>query len=205
MKTPIAALAATAVVLVMTAGCRVNSEEHGDKKNVSIATPFGSMHVNTDEKADTSAIGLAVYPGATPFKDDSDGKNKDSGSADINLSFGDFHLGVKATSLITPDSQDKVLSFYKKDLAKFGDVITCRGEDTVGEPTRTSQGLTCAEDKDNHMTAHHMDSDGLELRAGSRQHQHIVGVEDHNGQTKIGLVALDLPTDLKKHGKDDVE
>lgn len=203
MKIPHAALA-TALSLTLLTGCRVNSEEHGDKKNVSVATPFGSMHVNTDEKADTSAIGLAVYPGAVPYKDDSDGKHKESGSADINLSFGDFHLGVKATSLITPDSQDKVVAFYKKDLSRYGDVITCRGDETVGQPARTAQGLTCAEDKDNHVSTGDHEG-GLELRAGSKQHQHIVGVEDRDGKTKIGLVALDLPGDMKKHGKDDVE
>lgn len=200
MKITIAAVAAATLTLILATGCRVNDEEHGDKKNVSIATPFGSVHVNTDEKADTTAIGLAVYPGATPYKDPG-GDHKDSGSADINLSFGDFHLGVKAASFITPDAQDKVLAFYKKELAKYGEVISCRGDATVGEPDHTSQGLTCSEHNDNHVnaSAHALEHDDLELRAGSRQHQHIVGLEDKNGQTKIGLVALDLPAG---HNKD---
>jgi hypothetical protein len=203
MKIIHAAVVSATLTLTLATGCRVNSDEHGDKKNVSIATPFGSMHVNTDEKPDTSSIGLSVYPGATPYKDDS-GDHKDSGSADINLSFGDFHLGVKAASFITPDAQDKVLAFYKKELARYGDVITCRGDDTVGEPSHTAQGLTCSEDKKNHVNvnANALSDHDLELRAGSLQHQHIVGVEDKNGQTKIGLVALDLPVG---HNKTEVE
>jgi hypothetical protein len=35
--------------------------------------------------------------------------------------------------------------------------------------------------------------DGLELRAGSPQHQHIVALEEKDGRTKIAMVALDLP------------
>jgi hypothetical protein len=36
--------------------------------------------------------------------------------------------------------------------------------------------------------------DSLELKAGSKRHQHIVGFEDpKNGQTRFALVALDLP------------
>jgi hypothetical protein len=203
MKINLAAAVSATLTLALITGCRVSDQEHGDKKNVNISTPFGSMSVNTDEKSDTSAIGLSVYPGATPYKD-GDGDHKNNGSADINLSFGDFHLGVKAASFITPDSQNKVLAFYKKELARYGDVITCRGDSTVGEPSRTAQGLTCSEHKKGHVNTDikALDDHDLELRAGSEQHQHIVGVEDRNGQTKIGLVALDLPV---SHSKDEVE
>jgi len=202
LKISLAAAVSASLTLALLTGCRVNSEEHGDKKNVSISTPFGSMHVNTDDKPDATAIGLAVYPGATPYKNDSDDDHKNNNSADVNLSFGDFHLGVKAATFITPDSQDKVLAFYKKELAHYGDVITCRGDASVGEPTRTAQGLTCDEDKKNHVSSSGLKGSDLELRAGSQQHQHIVGVEDKSGQTKIGLVMLDLPI---SHDKKDVE
>ena len=33
----------------------------------------------------------------------------------------------------------------------------------------------------------------LELKAGSKKHQHIVGIEPDGSGTKFGLVALDLP------------
>ena len=34
----------------------------------------------------------------------------------------------------------------------------------------------------------------MELKAGSKRHQHIVGFEnDGNGRTRFALVALDLP------------
>jgi hypothetical protein len=124
----------------------------------------------------------------------------------MNLSFGDFHLGVKAASFQTSDSTSKVIDFYKKDLAKrYGDVIECRDNSPVGTPTRTSQGLTCDKKDHNHISTGTSNAD-LELRSGSEGRQHIVGIEEHDGGTKIGLVALDLPSHLSKHdNKNDSE
>ena len=35
---------------------------------------------------------------------------------------------------------------------------------------------------------------GLQLKAGSKRHQHILGFQDtQNGKTRFALVALDLP------------
>jgi hypothetical protein len=199
---------------VLLTGCHITETGTGPNKNVDIGTPFGSMKVNTNDKGDLSAIGLSAYPGAVPEK-----KEKDKGnSADVNLSFGDFHLGVKAASYQTPDSPDKVLDFYRKDLhARYGDVIECQHDKPVGTPTRTSQGLTCSDSKGTHVSTDDdkdkkgvsihgtlngsdvNESANIELRAGSQQHMHIVGVDSKDGGTKIGLVLLDLPSHLGDH------
>lgn len=180
----------TGVACTLLGGCNISHSrgDHGD--NVRMSTPFGSMHIKTDKDANIAGIGLSTYPGAVPIKDD-DGKKNDA--ADINLSFGDFHLGVKAASFQTSDSPDKVEAFYRKDMAHFGDIIECRGDQTVGSPARTSQGLTCRDNDSGHRELHVSDHNNPELRAGSPEHQHIVGIESKNGGTKIGLVALDLP------------
>jgi hypothetical protein len=200
MNRSLATLAIATFVCLPLAGCHVHTDKDGHNGNVDIGTPFGSMQVKTNNEADTSAIGLTAYPGAVPVKDDN---GKDNDAANINMSFGSFHLGVKAASFQTADKQDKVLAFYRKDLAKFGDVIECKGSTTIGQPTRTSQGLTCNEAEHNHIS--NGDSDNIELRAGSQQHQHIVGVEPKDGGTKIGLVALDLPSHLGNHDDKSVE
>ncbi len=213
MNTALRAFAATSLSCLLLVGCHITTNTNGDKKNVDIGTPFGSMKVNTDKSSDTTAIGLTAYPGATPVKED---KDSDGNNADVNLSFGDFHLGVKAASFQTSDSSAKVLDFYKKDLAKrYGDVIQCQNNKPIGTTTRTSQGLTCEDGNKNHISTSddvkgiHINgshsSDNLELRAGSPSHQHIVGVEDHDGGTKIGLVLLDLPSHLSNHDNKDSE
>jgi hypothetical protein len=183
-------LAAAACMLL--AGCRISNSKHANGDNVQVSTPFGSMHVKTDNDANLAGIGLTTYPGAVPVKDD-DGKDKDA--ADINLNFGDFHLGVKAASLQTSDSPEKVEAFYRKDMARYGEVLDCQDDRAVGQPTRTAQGLTCSDKEGKHKFHVRAEDNGdhAELRAGSPEHQHIVGIEPRDGGTKIGLVALDLP------------
>ena len=181
-------------------GCHISHSGHGKDENVDIGTPFGSMHVNTNDASTLAGIGLNAYPGAVPVKEH-DGRNENA--ADINMSFGSVHIGVKAASFQSHDPEEKVLAFYRSDMGRYGDVIECRGDNSVGTPARTSQGLTCAEQ---HNTGAHISSDDeLELRAGSAQHQHIVSVVRKDGGVRIGLVALDLPSHIAKHGSADVE
>ena len=181
-------------LLLPLTGCHVHTAEHGGSKKVDVGTPFGSVHVHED--GDTAAeVGLTAYPGATVVR--KHGEN--SGSADVNLSFGSFKLGVHATELLTPDPEAKVLAFYRKDMARYGTIVLCRGEQPVGEPTRTTAGLAC--DSDDRHSLNLDEGDALQLRSGSEQHQHVVGVRSENGSTHIALVALDLPVGVS--GKDD--
>jgi hypothetical protein len=184
-------LLVTGACLLLLAGCRVSEHKNGNgDSNVEVGTPFGSMHVKTNDKGSVAGLGITPYPGASPYKDDKD--NTDA--ADVNMSFGDFHLGVRAASFKTSDSQDQIVSFYKKDLQRYGDVLECRGDAPVGEPTHTAQGLTCNDD-DKKVNIHpdiqiHTE---LELRAGSPEHEHIVALSEKGGGMKIALIALDLP------------
>lgn len=176
------------------AGCRVrvDKDANGEDKKVQVDTPFGGVHVNTDQTTATD-LGLPAYPGAVAVKND-DKHN----SADVHIGFGEWELRVRAVSYETADSQDKVVEFYKKGLGRYGDVITCKGNAPVGTPTMTRQGLTCADDKNNKVHIdqgdYHVNKGNLELKAGSKRRQHIVGFEDSkNGKTRFALVALDLP------------
>jgi len=198
MKTMSAVLIAVSVSALALSGCHVTESKDGKKSNVAVNTPFGSMNVKTSENGDSTSTGLSVYPGATPVQEG----DKKHDNADVSFNFGSFHLGVKAASYQTNDSVDKVIAFYKNDMAKYGDVIQCRGDQVIGSPTHTSQGLTC--DEKNKNDIHTDDGDHkheLELRAGSKRLQHIVGVEQKNGATRIGLVYLSLPGGMDSDGK----
>jgi hypothetical protein len=198
-------LLAGVAMLAVISGCRVHVDKdaNGEDKNVQVDTPFGGVHVNTNQTT-AADLGLPVYPGAQTVSDDD--KHK---SADVHLGFGEWELRVRAVSYATPDSQDKVLAFYKKALGRYGDVISCQGNTPVGTPVTTSEGLTCANDKGSNVQIDRSDygssKNGLELKAGSKRHQHIVGFEDpKDGQTRFALVALDLPAGMDKDsGKSD--
>jgi hypothetical protein len=192
MKTTIL-LAGLALVAGLT-GCKVHVEKNasGEDKNVQVDTPFGGVHVNTDQTT-AADLGLPVYPGAEAITGDDQHK-----SADVHLGFGEWQLRVRAVSYSSADPQDKVTAFYKKALGRYGDVITCQGNTPVGTPTSTAEGLTCADDKNPKVQIDRGDygtnKHSLELKAGSKRHQHVVGFEEpKNGKTRFALVALDLP------------
>jgi hypothetical protein len=199
-----AAIALAALALIAwTAGCRLHVDKgaNGEDKNVQMDTPFGGIHVKTDQLTAVD-LGLPVYPGAELVKNDDSHK-----SADVRLGFGQWQMRVRAVSYGTADKQEQVLAYYKKALARYGDVLTCQGNAAVGTPTVTEEGLTCNDNKNVRadMGNFHTAEGDLELKAGSEQHQHIVGFENPSyGQTRFALVALDLPTDVNGNsGKSD--
>ena len=183
---------------VLASGCRIESDKRNGNDNVKIATPFGGMTVKTNDAAVVDGLGLPVYPGAELVK-----KDKNNGAADVNMSFGSFQLRVKAASYRTTDSPDQVTAFYRKALGRYGDVIQCQNDKAVGTPTRTAEGLTCDNEKENHISVNDDMSGKMELKAGSKQHQHIAAIDPEGNGTKFGLVALDLPGHLSFGDKDD--
>ena len=90
-----------------------------------------------------------------------------------------------------------------------------QGQGGRGLPARTSQGLNC--DNDNHISTDDHGKKGfainssgdsgsdLELRAGSTPFEHIVGVEAHDGGTRLASWRLTLPGHLSNHDSKSVE
>jgi hypothetical protein len=184
----------------------VDKGANGEDKNVQVDTPFGGVHINTDQTT-AADLGLPVYPGAQIAQDKEDDK-----SADIHMGFGEWEMRVRVVNYSTPDSQDKVVAFYKTGLARYGDVIACQDHAPVGTPAVTAEGLSCKDkghpqvqiDDKGHDYGYHSTKNGFELRAGSERHQHIVGFESSQpGETRFSLVALDLPATGSNSGKSD--
>jgi hypothetical protein len=194
-----AASACLLLGLATMTGCRIEKDksDHGND-NVKIATPFGGLNVRSDG-ANAASIGLPEYPGARTINKKDDG---DDGSVDLHMGFGPWQMHIQVASYGTDDSQDKVVTFYRKALSKYGDVLECEGNNAVGATTRTSEGLTCADHDHGGSTKWNksgvnIDDLHLELKTGSRHHQHIVGFKQKEGQTRFSLIALDLPNTSK--------
>jgi hypothetical protein len=186
-----AVLAAAFFSTLLMCGCRVATDEHGDNKNVKVATPFGGVEVKTSDKQEVTGFGLPVYPGAEIVK-----KDKNNGSADVNLSFGKFQLRVKAVSYRTPDGPEKVADFYRNAMKRYGTVIQCNHDKPVGTPTETDQGLTCSDGNNKHVETNADTTGKTEFKVGSKQHQRIVAIDPEGSGTKFGMVVLDLPGSL---------
>ncbi len=187
-------LAASLALAAGVAGCRVHVDKgtNGEDKTVQVDTPFGGVHVNTDQVS-AADLGLPVYPGAEQVKNDDQHK-----SADVHLGFGEWQLRVRAVNYETSDSKEQVAAFYKKALGRYGAVLTCENKSPVGSPTETGEGLTCSDDSKNSNIKINDNDFGsksdLQLKAGSKRHQHIVGFEHaKDAKTMFVLVALDMP------------
>src|SRR5271166_5648477 len=135
---------------------------------LAIKTLLGGVHVS--KQADVSDTGLTVYPGSRLKQKDSDGSDK---SANVNISGFGFGIKVVALEYESDDTPAKVLSFYKDQLKKYGNVLECHTSkgnwniNTVGPSKDGSNELTCDGSG----------GDNIELKAGRKDDQHIVAVK----------------------------
>ena len=187
--------ASVAVVFAVLAaivlpGCSVNvkKENNGEDKQVDISTPVGGIHVS--KQADASDVGLPVYPGARLKQEDENNGNK---SANVNISGFGYGLKVVALEYESDDSPAKIVSFYRDQLKKYGNVLECHtsghldiDSDIGDDKGRKSRVLTCTGEKGNNT----------ELRVGSRDNQHIVAVEPEGKGSSFSLVYV------RTHGKE---
>ncbi len=138
--------------------------------NLEISTSKGDDRAANE--ASLKEIGLPAFPGAHVRKDSGD---------DSQATLG-FMLGGKGIRLVvlkyeTAEAPAKVLAYYRKSIARFGETLTCPGGGT------TASGLSC---KDSDVTA-----GTTELMAGSKEERRIVGVEEGpNGGARFELVYL---------------
>ena len=155
-----------------------------------------NLDVHANSHTTAKDIGLPAYPGATIFKD----KDNDGG-ADLGLALGDFHFQLKVASFTSGASPDRVLDFYRKPLSRFGEVLECNHGKPVGSLVATKSGLTCADQQGGNVHANGSvnSSTDHELRACTPHLFRIVGIDKtENGQTRFGLVYLELPKDDDK-------
>jgi len=184
----VAASAVLSLLLLPACSVNVKKENNGQDKQVDIKTLLGGIHVSKD--ADVADVGLAVYPGAHPKQKDSDGDNK---SANVNISGFGFGLKVVALEYQSDDSPAKLLAFYRDQLQKYGVVLECHTDKHVDmnmkfddKSGRKSRELTCDSNHGNNV----------ELKAGTKENQHIVSIEPDDKGSSFSLVYV------RTHGKD---
>ena len=183
-------VAASLAALLGVAACSVNvkKEDNGQDKQVDVKTLLGNVHVS--KKADVSDIGLAVYPGARLREKDSDGSDK---SANVNISGFGFGIKVIALEYESDDTPATVLSFYKDQLKKYGNVLECRTSDLNLDMKMGSHG---SNNGSNELTCEGDSGKNVELKVGKKDDQHIVAVKPEGKGSTFSLVYV------RTHGKD---
>jgi hypothetical protein len=181
--------AASLVALFLPPACSVNvkKEANGQDKQVDINTPMGGVHVG--KQADISDIGMSLYPGAHLKEKDSNGSDK---SANVNISGFGYGIKIVALEYESDDAPAKVLSFYKDQLKKYGNVLECHTSHLNLDMKRGHRSLGGS----NELTCEGDHGSNIELKAGREDDQHIVAVEPQGKGSSFSLVYV------RMHGKD---
>ena len=179
--TPAALLAA----LIVVPGCSINvkDKDKNGEGRVDIKTPMGDIHVN--EQPDIRETGLSLYAGAKPAPKE----GHDEKSANVNISGMGFTLKVVAAEFQSEDAPDKIISYYNRELHRFGKPIECRGRWTGGDVNAELHNRD--KDKEGSKPVACRDNgrgDSVELKVGTEENQHIVAVKPDGKGTRFALV-----------------
>jgi len=154
-----------------------------------------SLELHTNENVSASSLGLPHFPTSHSYK----GESKDS-AADVGFTFGSFHFRVMTSKYETNASADQVIDFYRKPLARFGEVLECEHGKPVGERKSTKEGLTCSDTQGPHAHAKADYDSPRQLRSGTPERYRVVAIEaSEAGETHFTLVYLEVPKDDDSH------
>ncbi|HEY2168684.1 MAG TPA: hypothetical protein VGJ30_03605 [Candidatus Angelobacter sp.] len=169
------------ICLIAFAGCSVTTHDKGNgkKDDVDIKTPFGSLSVK-EGASDVKDTGLSPYPGARIAKEEDDDRHH---SANVNISSSLFGLKVVALKYQSDDPYDKVLSFYRKDMGKYGKVLDCSGGFNMSFHHRDKDADVTCNDSNESDNGYKQ-----ELKVGTENNQRIVAIKPKSGGSEFTLV-----------------
>jgi hypothetical protein len=155
--------------------------------SVTVQGPDTDAGLIVSARATAKEAGLPVYPGSIPHKDpDKD----DSPAAKLGLWGSSFGFKLVVLKMESKDTPRKVADYYQKALAKYGPVLDCTNAARTQETNDDkSNKLTCGDDKP--------DKGGMLFKAGTKEKQHIVGVQPNGSGTVFQLLYIEARGEKK--------
>jgi len=105
------------------------------------------------------------------------------GSANVNISSPFFGLKVVAVKYQSDDAPDKVLAFYRKDMAKYGKVVDCTGGFSMNFHHHNRDAEVTCDDRGGSDRRYRE-----ELKVGTENNQRIVAIKPNGDGTEFALV-----------------
>jgi hypothetical protein len=149
--------------------------------------------VMVSKQATARDVGLPVYPGAKAHKDE----KEDSPSVQLGMWGGSFGFKLAVMKMESNDAPEKIAEFYKKALAKYGTVLNCSDppqKASAKDKGGSSNKLDCEDDKP--------EKGGLVFKAGTKEKQHIVGIQPNGQGSVFQLVYVEARGDDKEKKAD---
>jgi hypothetical protein len=154
--------------------------------SVTIQGPDTDAGLIVSARATAKEVGMPIYPGARPPKDPD--KN-DSSAANLGLWGNTFGFKLVVLKLESSDAPRKIADYYQKALAKYGPVLDCTNPAATQSDTEKSAKLTCGDDKP--------DKGGMLFKAGTKEKQHIVGIQPTGSGTIFQLLYVEARGEKK--------
>jgi len=186
----LALLGVSCSVIGVTALAPAASARAGSVKGEQDQSGAGVM---VSKQATAKEVGLPVYPGAKPHKDEKD----DSGAVQMGIWGSSFGFKLAVVKMESNDAPEKIADFYKKALAKYGTVLNCSDpsqKTNAKDKTGSSKRLECEDDK--------REKGGLLFKAGTKEKQHIVGIQPNGQGTIFQLVYVEARGEDKEKKAD---
>lgn len=140
--------------------------------------------ITFSKQATPKEVGLPVYSGAKPHKDEKD----DSPSVQMGIWGSAFGFKLAVMKLESSDAPEKIAEFYKRALAKYGTVLNC-SEPSQKPSAKDSNKLECGDDKP--------EKGGLLFKAGTKEKQHLVAIQTNGQGSLFQLVYVEARGDDK--------
>src|SRR6266446_5071977 len=156
-------------------------KDTGKDKELSITVqgPETDAGLVLSTRATAKEVGLPIYPGSIPHKDQD--KDNDSPATKLGLWGASFGFKLVVLKMESKDTPRKVADYYQKALAKYGTVLDC---------TNAAKTQASHDDKS--------DKGGMLFKAGTKEKQHIVGVEPNGTGTVFQLLYIEARGEQKK-------
>lgn len=173
-----------AMILTALAMARQNADPNNTRTERAQETKrsHNSIGFIFSQDASASDVGLPVYPGAQRSNDTSD----DSSALQMGLWGPSSGFKLVVLKLDSNDAPERVAAFYRKALGRYGRVLDCAKSASRHEKAGSrSNALDCEADQP-------VDG-GFTLKAGTKDKQHVVGVEPRGSHSRIALVYVEAP------------
>ena len=165
-----------------------DQKDNGKEKGIAVTVqgPDTDAGLIVSARATAKEVGLPIYPGATPYKEQN--KDDESPAAKLGLWGSSFGFKLVVLKMESKDTPRKVANYYTKALAKYGTVLDC----TNARPQQENdeKKLTCGDDKP--------DAGGMLFKAGTAEKQHIVEVVPKGNGAQFKLLYVEARGEKKK-------
>ena len=168
-----------ALGVLLAAAVPLSAQDNKDSGKSESDKGRRSIGFIASDEASAKDVGLPLYPGARRHKDTSD----ESAAVQLGLWGGNSGFKLVVLKLESNDAPEKVAAFYRKALAKYGEVLDCGDSSTSASEKAKSispNELSCEEDRP--------DKGELVLKAGTKEEQHLVGIKVNGDLTVFQLV-----------------